>query len=86
MCFIANKIIEVLAFEDVRITTRQGVGGYAYVETVFIVPALSELFAPFGRPMVAKSSKTRKKLLEFHLPIQKNTGWYNLRVAQNCHA
>ena len=78
MSFVENHVVPRLALEDMGIPASQRVRRDAHIEVMLIIPPLSKLLAPLRGPMVAKRDETWQELLEFHLPIQKHTGWNNL--------
>lgn len=80
MCFVENHVVPRFSLEDMRIPTGESIGGDADIEVVLVVPPLPKLLPPLGRTMIAQSLKTRQEFLEFHLPIQKNASWNNLRT------
>ena len=61
-----------------RVSAGEGVRRNANIEVVLIVPTLSQLFPSFCTAVVAKNLESWEKLLEFHLPIQQDTGGYDL--------
>lgn len=52
----------------------------ANVEVKLIIPALTQLLPPLGRPVVSEDLETWEEFLEFHLPIHKDTGWHDNQV------
>ena len=73
MRFIKDHVIPRLSFEDVLVSTGQGVRGYTDVERILVVPTSPKLLSPLRSSMVAEKLEARKELLELHLPIEQNT-------------
>ncbi len=63
-----------------RIAASKRVRCDANIEVELVVPALTQLFPPFGRAVVSKDLESREELLELHFPVHENTSRHNNQV------
>ena len=80
MCLVEDHVIPRLPLEDVLVLDGECIRGHAYVEGVLVEPALPELFPTPLIPVITKDAKSWQELLEFHLPIEEDTRWYDDEV------
>lgn len=80
MGLVEDHVIPVSALEQSLVTGSKGIGCDADVEAVLVRPTLAQFLPPLRRPMVAQDRETGEKLLEFHFPIEEDTGRYDLAI------